>query len=137
MVESLLYHNGPDGLDLEHPQKLLGYGPHDFTRNMLFNMADRTESEYYTSVPMQAEPGVLRLSWDAETPADTALRMRVRFAPDEASLAQAAWSAPVAAGEAVPVPADAACVQYQAEFFAPNACGSPRLHKVEVSISAE
>lgn len=132
MVESKLYHNGPDGLDLEHPQKLLGYGPHDFTRNIIFNAMNRSESEYYTSPCLELTESYHTISWTAEEPNDTKLRMRVRFAPCEAALAEAAWSEPVSNGAALSIPEDAHVMQYQAEFFAPNACGSPRLTRVEV-----
>ena len=129
MVDSLLFRNGPDGLDLENPERILGYGPHDFTRNIIMNAMDRSESEYYTSPAMDVYGN---LAWTAEEPNDTALRMRVRFAETEAALADALWSEPVTNGGALTVPAGAAVMQYQAEFFAPNACGSPRLTKVEL-----
>lgn len=132
MVESLLYHNGPDGLDLEHPQKLLGYGPHDFTRTTILNTFDRSESEYYQSVPVDVEGSKLTLSWEATQPNNTKLNMRVRFAENAQKLDDANWSEIVEKGATLEIPQGAKVMQYQAEFFAPNACGSPRLTKVEI-----
>jgi hypothetical protein len=131
-VESKLYMNGPDGLDLEHPQMLLGYGPHDFTRNSILNAMDRTESEYYTSAPVAAEGSRARVCWTAATPNDTKLRMRVRFGESEEALVKQGWSEPIENGGSVPIPKGAKAMQYQAEFFAPAACGSPRLTRVEI-----
>ena len=130
MVDSVLFRNGPDGLDLEHPEKLLGYGPHDFTRNIISNALDRTDSEYYTSPVLE---GVFRtIRWEAETPNATALRMRVRAAESEAALSDAPWSEPLENGGSLNLPAHAKFLQYQAEFYAPNACGTPRLTRVEL-----
>ena len=131
-VESLLVSNGPDGLDLEHPQRLLGYGPHDFTHNYLFNVMDRGESEFYTSAVVALDEKPAAMFWTATEPNDTELRMRVRYAATEDALAAASWSEPVENGAALNVPADACFMQYQAEFYAPNACGSPRLTRVEI-----
>lgn len=130
VVDSLLFRNGPDGLDLDNPEKLLGYGPHDFTRNIITNMMDRSESEYYTSPAIVLEERYDRISWIADTPHNTQLRMRVRFAEDEAQLTTAAWSGPVENGGILNTPEHACIMQYQAEFFAPNGCGSPKLTRV-------
>lgn len=131
-VDSLLYKNGPDGFDFENPQKLLGYGPHDFTRNIFYNSKDRSESEYYTSCVINLESQNCALSWDAETPNQTALYMRVRFGEDEKSLKNAKWGDAIANGQKLLVPNNAKVMQYQAELFAPNACGTPRLLRVEI-----
>lgn len=131
-VDSLLFSNGPDGLDLEHPQKLLGYGPHDFTKNVIFNMMDRSESEYYTSAVIDLAEPLHQICWTAETPNDTKLNMRVRFAQSAEKLEEASWSEPLTNGQDLCIPEGAAVMQYQAEFFAPNACGTPRLTRVEL-----
>ncbi|MBQ6544719.1 MAG: VCBS repeat-containing protein [Lachnospiraceae bacterium] len=132
IVQSYLFMNGPDGLDLEHPQKLWGYGPHDYTRNIIYNAMDRTESEYYTSPAIALDDVPEKIAWEAEEPNGTKLRMRVRFAEDEQSLAKAPWSEPVENGADPAAPEGTAFLQYQAEFFAPCACGSPKLTKVEI-----
>jgi len=131
-VQSLLFHNGPEGLDLEHPQKLWAYGPHDFTRNVPFNIMDRTESEYYESEVMEFTTAPEKISWEAECPGLTELRMRVRFAQTPEKLAETPWSEPVGNGSTLTVPEGAAYMQYQAEFYAPAACGSPRLSCVRI-----
>ena len=132
IVQSYLFMNGPDGLDLEHPQKLWGYGPHDYTRNIIYNAMDRSESEYYISAPVALTEMPEKLLWEAEEPNAARLRMRVRFAEDEESLDKAPWSEPVENGAYLAAPEGAAFLQYQAEFFAPCACGSPKLTKVEI-----
>ena len=132
IVQSYLFMNGPDGLDLAHPQKLWGYGPHDYTRNIIYNAMDRSESEYYISAPVALTEMPEKLLWEAEEPNAARLRMRVRFAEDEESLDKAPWSEPVENGAYLAAPEGAAFLQYQAEFFAPCACGSPKLTKVEI-----
>ena len=132
-VQSMLFKNGPDGLDLEHPQKLWAYGPHDFTRHSLFNTMDRSCSEFYESEKFRLTDTPERISWKADCPNDTELYIRVRFAGSAGELDKAPWSLPVENGGTLSVPEDAAYMQYQAEFYAPCACGSPRLTLVEIS----
>lgn len=130
-VQSVLFHNGPEGFDFDNPQKLWAYGPHDFTRNCIYNIADRTESEYYTSEVIKVTDVPKTMSWEAECKNDTALYMRVRSGKDEESLLSASFSEPLSNGGKLELPKDTAFIQYEAEFFSPNACGSPKLHKVK------
>lgn len=129
-VQSVLFHNGPEGFDFENPQKLWAYGPHDFTRNCIYNLCDRSQSEYYTSEVLSVSEVPERISWDADCRNDTALYMRIRAGKDEESLLSASFSEPVGNGAELALPPDTAHIQYQAEFFAKNACGSPKLKSV-------
>lgn len=131
-VQSLLFHNGPEGLDFDHPQKLWAYGPHDFTRNCLFNCMDRSESEFYTSPEISVNGFSIHLSWTAECSKTTRLKFRLRFARSAQLLEKASWSEPVEKGSRIDVPKEARYMQYQVEFIAENACGSPKLTKVEI-----
>lgn len=131
-VQSVLFHNGPEGIELEKCQKLWAYGPHDFTRNCIYNIVDRSESEYYTSEILEVAEVPKSIVWDADCKNGTCLKMRIRTGRDMSSLLSASYSSPVENGSALSLPEDTAFVQYQAEFFAPNACGSPKLRSVSI-----
>jgi len=131
-VQSMLFMNGPEGLDFEHPQKLWAYGPHDFTRNCIFNMVDRTETEWYTSAVLKLSEQPESFHWTAECPSDTRLSFRIRSAETEEALEQAPWGETIENGGDPKVPAGHKFLQYRAGFFAPNAIGSPRLTRVEI-----
>jgi hypothetical protein len=70
MVNSKLIMNGPDGLDIENTQGILGYGPHCFTIQNQGNSMDKDEKEYYTSPVFECK-NPQRLQWQAETPFKT------------------------------------------------------------------
>jgi hypothetical protein len=124
--------NGPDGLDLEHAQDLLGYGPHCFTLGHQGNALDRSDCEYYTS-PVFPCARPVRLSWQGETPFKTSLSFRVRFGGSEAETVGAPWSESVAAsGSALHPPASTRFMQYQVTFRAPGLVNSPRLAAVAI-----
>lgn len=131
-VQSLLFHNGPKGLDLEHPQKLWAYGPHDFTRNCIFNMYDRSETEWYISAPIEIKVQPHSIRWKSECPGNTCLVFMIRSAETKDELKKTKWSQPVMNGSDPKISSEHAFLQYKVGFFAPNAVGSPKLTEVEI-----
>ena len=132
IVDSRLYMNGPDGLDLEHPQLFEGWGPHNFTAQNQGNALDRSDNEYYIS-PVFAAHLPKTLSWEAETPHKTSLSFRVRFGKTEAETLAAPWSEPVTqSGARLKAPRDTHFMQYEVCMKAPAFVNSPKLRAVEI-----
>ena len=76
-VDSLLFGNGPQGLDLEHPTRLPGMGPHLSTPRDFGNAFTREPCERYRSAPYELagrEP--VRVGWTASTPPRLVTRAR-------------------------------------------------------------
>jgi hypothetical protein len=131
-VDSKLIKNGPEGLDIERAQGILGYGPHCFTNRNQGNSLDRSDKEYYTS-PVFACKDPKQLAWEAETPLKTALFFRVRFGASEVAVQNAGWSEWIAKnGSSLAPPAGTKFMQYQAAFHAPGRVNSPRLTAVTI-----
>ncbi|MDD5704504.1 MAG: VCBS repeat-containing protein [Kiritimatiellae bacterium] len=132
IVNSKLIMNGPNGLDLEHAQDILGYGPHCFTLSNQGNAMDRSDREYYTS-PVFACVNPVRLGWEGETPLKTAISFRVRFGRTAEETLGAAWSERIVEnGGALHAPCGAKHMQYKASFQAPGFVNSPRLSAVAI-----
>ena len=132
MVDSKLIMNGPGGLDIEHTQGILGYGPHCFTNRHQGNSLDRSDREYYLS-PVFACSMPRRLSWEAATPLKTSLSFRVRFGSSEEGTLGASWGDWMTQNSsAFPAPEGTAYMQYEAAFHAPGLVNSPRLTAVVV-----
>ncbi|MBT3319857.1 MAG: hypothetical protein HN389_08850 [Clostridia bacterium] len=126
ILDSYLLMNGPDGLDYDHPHKYLGIGPHNFTTKSQANVFDRSESEYYTSCPIKLDDDkTVHIYWVAEEPNTSKLFMRIRF--DDGI-----WSDALENGTIIPVPRHSKIIQYQAEFYSPALCNSPRLKRVTI-----
>jgi hypothetical protein len=131
-VDSRLYMNGPDGLDLEHPRLFEGWGPHGFTVQNQGNVLDRSDREYYTS-PVFAADKPQTLSWEAETPFKTALSFRVRFGKTEKETMAAPWSKPITQnGDGFKAPRNTQFMQYEVCFTAPAFVNSPKLRAVAI-----
>lgn len=132
MVHSKLIMNGPDGLDLDNAQDILGYGPHGFTVRNQGNGADRSDREVYTS-PIFACSLPSSIEWQGETPFRTSLSFRVRFGCSEAEVPEAAWSESITeSGSALEAPENARYMQYQVVFRAPGLVNSPTLVSVTI-----
>ena len=131
-VESKLILNGPNGLDIENTQGILGYGPHSFTCRNQGNSLDRSDREYYTS-PVFACRQPRRLAWEAETPLKTSLSFRVRFGSSEAGVAGSEWGAWLTQnGSRIQAPRGTEHMQYEVAFRAPGLVNSPRLTAVRI-----
>jgi hypothetical protein len=132
IVNSKLIMNGPEGLDLEHAQDILGYGPHCFTQMHQGNARDRSDGEQYTS-PVFACARPFRLAWDGETPFRTSLSFRVRFGKSVAETASVPWSDRITEnGSALQAPAGTDYMQYDVTLHAPGLVNSPRLTAVMI-----
>ena len=132
IVDSRLYMNGPEGLDLEHPRLFEGWGPHMFTVQNQGNALDRSNTEYYTS-PVFTVDKPEKLSWEAETPFETSLSFRVRFGKTKEETAAAPWSRVITqSGAGLKAPRNTHFMQYEVSFTAPSFVNSPKLRAIEI-----
>jgi hypothetical protein len=130
IVNSKLIMNGPDGLDLENVQDILGYGPHNFTAKNQGNAWDRSENEYYYSPVFECH-NPASLKWEGETPFKTSLSFRVRFGRSEEDVLNAPWSEEIVENNSsINAPNGTKYMQYQVTLRAPGLVSSPRLKSV-------
>jgi hypothetical protein len=136
IVNSKLIMNGPEGLDIEHTQEILGYGPHCFTNKNQGNSWDKSDTEYYTSPVFECRKP-RRLEWEGKTPFKTSLSFRVRFGRNEAETLKSRWSESITeSGGSIRTPEGTGFMQYQVAFHAPGLVNSPRLTSVSIECEA-
>ncbi|MEF2244371.1 FG-GAP repeat domain-containing protein [Paenibacillus sp. IITD108] len=132
IVNSKLIMNGPDGIDIENAQDILGYGPHNFTAKNQGNAMDRSDNEHYIS-PVFACDRPQRIEWQGETPFKTSLSFHVRFGHSEEEVKGSVWSESIVdSGSALHAPQNAKYMQYKVEFRAPGLVSSPKLTSVTI-----
>lgn len=136
IVNSKLIMNGPGGLDVEHAQELLGYGPHNFTAQNQGNKRDRSDTEHYVS-PVFPCGQPQQLAWEGEEPFRTSLTFHVRYGASEEAVLRAAWSEGIArSGSLLHAPPGTTHMQYKVAFRAPSLASSPRLAAVSIRCEA-
>lgn len=135
-VDSLLFANGPDGLDFENPQHLPALGPHLASPRDVGNGLTREPTEAYVSPAFDSEgrPATC-LSWTAATPPKTSLTFELRWAASEDALTAAPWSAAIEqSGTAITSPdRGGQWLQYRATFVSLNSACSAKLEEVRVA----
>ncbi len=131
-VESLLFWNGPEGLDLANPTRILGLGPHLSSPRDFGNAMTREPLERYTSPPYELVEGApSSFSCDADTPGDAAVEVELRWATSRESLAESSWLGPFGgAGDLPAPPTGVRWMQYRVAFVSPNGCHVPRLRQI-------
>ena len=134
---SEIWWNGPDGFDRRRTTRLPTMGPHGMRSVEPGNLHDRGPEEFYTSPVRRLADGarVIDLRWEAEVPADTWIRGRVRAGADEAAVRSAAWSPWAGRGERLaatggPCVDGGPCVQYQLALGAVLGKTTPRVRRV-------
>jgi hypothetical protein len=138
-VDSLLFFNGPKGLDIKNPTRLPGLGPHGTTTRDFGNAKTRKPEESYISAVYEMKnmkPS--HMEWDAETPGKTLLKFQLRWSVSEEGINTAPWMGPngpdsyyAISGELIAcVEKTASWFQYKAIFSSPNGCFSPKLKSV-------
>ncbi len=134
---SEIWWNGPDGFDRRRTTRLPTMGPHGMRSVEPGNQHERGPEELYTSPVRRLADGarVIDLSWEAEVPADTWVRGRVRTGGDEAAVRSAAWSPWAGCGERLaaaggPSPDGGPLVQYQLALGAVLGKTTPRVRRV-------
>ena len=134
---SEIWWNGPDGFDRRRTTRLPTMGPHGMRSVEPGNQHDRGPEELYTSPVRRLADGaqVLDLSWEAEVPADTWVRGRVRTCADEAAVRSAAWSPWAGCGERLSV-GGGPYVQYQLALGAALGKTTPRVRRVTLRYDA-
>ena len=139
-VDSMLFWNGPDGLDFEAPARIPAMGPHLASSRDFGNAYTREPLENYVS-PVQDLRGrrPRRISWEATVPDSTGLRLQLRGADSEDGLSAAAWTGPEGEGSYYEVSdstvvglEEARWLQYRATLVHTNGCRSPQLTEVRV-----
>ena len=142
-VDSLLFRNGPDGLDLAHPTRLPGMGPHLSTPRDFGNAFTREPCERYRS-PVYDLGGrrPVRVDWSASTPPRTAVELELRWAPSREELADAPWHGAAGAGSTFKVPGAVVgyggsqrWLQYRATLTSLDGCRTPSLREVTVEFA--
>ena len=88
-VDSLLFWNGPKGLDLHKVARLPGLGPHLSSPRDFGNAYTREPLESYIS-PAHDTNGLkpARLTWKSDTPEKTYVKFQLRWADSEEGLAR-------------------------------------------------
>ena len=132
IVNSKLIMNGPDGLDLDNAQDILGYGPHCFTSTHQGNALNRSDCEHYTS-PVFPCAKPVSLAWQGETPFKTSISFALRFGNTPEDVTEARWSESISEKvNAVSAPGGTKYMQYQVTFRASGLVNSPRMTSVEI-----
>ena len=93
---SELWWNGPDGFDKKNTTRLPTSGPHGIMSAQPRNAATGGDEEFYISQAFEMPPHAhaTRITWDADTPAKTWVKVQVRSSRNEAGLEQAPWRGP-------------------------------------------
>jgi hypothetical protein len=143
-VDSLLFWNGPNGLDFENPARIPGLGPHLSCGRDMGNAYTREPVEHYESEPLEIEGRrPVRLGWIGNTPNKTELRFELRWARSKTSLENERWRGPrgedgyyLTSGSGIDgLYPDATWFQYRVGFFSPSACGTPTLSEVQIDFA--
>ena len=143
-VDSLIYHNGPEGMSPDRVTRIPGLGPHWMSTRDPGNAHTREPVEHYESPPFELQGRTpARIEWDADVPDVAKLKFQLRWAEQRDELPLAPWTGPhgpescyVQSGEAVaPAPSAARWLQYRAHFVCPNVCMSPQLREVRIELS--
>ena len=133
-TDSFLYFGRPQGFGEEARLGIPGKGVHYDVGADIGHIRDRTFSYAYVSSP-RATNGMraARLAWQAETPAQTAVRLQLRWADQPDLLNEADWQGPDGPDSYFTGTADLSdqlphgkWIQYRAELDTDNGAESPR-----------
>ena len=139
-TDSRLYWGSSNGFDAAKFHRIPTVGVHYDMGLDLGDIANRTTQWEYLSSPYDAKGARwARLSWDAETPGDTAIRFQVRSGRTREALEKAAWhgsdgpnSYYLSSGEALNHPNTGPWMQYKAVLDTANGATSPVLTAVQI-----
>ncbi len=136
-VGSNIYWGGPKGFSAERRQPFPTIGPAFGVRYDQGNLYTRKLEEEYLSPPVPLPPGTesVGLSWHAETPHGTSVRMNVRTAPTRQALANAPWRGAPGNGmrlQPLSLTAGDVWLQYKAVLATPDGGSTPALDRVEI-----
>ena len=142
-VDSLLFNNGPNGLDLDNPTRLPGMGPHLSTPRDFGNAFTREPCERYRSPVCElAGRRPQRVEWIANTPPRTAVELQLRWAASRAKLETAPWhgangpgSTFRTSGAVVGFRGEQRWLQYQATLTSFDGCNTPSLREVTIEFA--
>lgn len=143
---SEIWWNGPNGFKSNPTTRLPTYGPHGITSVEPGNIMNRGPEEYYISVPYKLSHGefVSKVSWDAEIPDKTWVRLQLRYAPTQDELCQSKWQGKSSNedwfqnGDSIEKNIkNYGWVQYRLALGAKNALRTPRVSSVRIYIQED
>lgn len=116
-------------------------GPHGISAVEPGNQLTRGDGEYYRSIAYVLKHAAreVEIAVEGEVPPDTAVRLRLRSAPDAAALASAPWSRWLTDGETFRFPErlpSGSAVGYELELAARCGLRSPRITAVTLTFAA-
>jgi hypothetical protein len=144
-VDSLLFWNGPQGLSLDRVARIPGLGPHLASPRDFGNAYTREPHERYVSPAYDTKGSIpVRLSWKADVPEKTQVKLQLRWAQNEDGLENAPWRGPAGegsyyerSGERIGVvDAPGPWMQYRATLVSLNGCRSAKLEEVRIDFEA-
>ncbi|MBI2502533.1 MAG: VCBS repeat-containing protein [Candidatus Latescibacteria bacterium] len=97
---SAVWWNSAEGFAEDRTTRLPTCGPHGMCAVEPGNLLDRGPEEYYVSAPFKLPPGhrLCEVSWDAQLPPQSWVRLQLRSAPTRAGLAGVPWQGPEGEG---------------------------------------
>ena len=140
VTDSFLYWGGPQGFQVKNRLEIPARGPHFDSVVDLGNIYDRgLEFDYISSTHHYGRRSPKNITWRAETPHGSSVRLQIRTAASEAGLQNAAWIGPAGLGTYYERPSrigspdpSHSWIQYRAVLATPNGAGSPILDDVTV-----
>ena len=130
-----IYWGGESGYSVKNRRHLPTRGSH-FAMNMTpGNIYDRTPGHTYHSPPLEIPPGKnrLQLTYEGDTPHNTAILFQIRSATESAGLKSASW-VPIKSAESLSLPVGTKLIQYAAMLVSPRGVGTPLLREVVLSL---
>jgi hypothetical protein len=138
MTNSFLYWGGPDGFDASRRLELPGEGVHSDNGMDLGDVYNRTFVFAYTSSAYEHRGRPSLMTWSAQTPHRSAIRLQVRVGASRDELEKAPWVGPAGPGSyftkrgsPLSLP-PSTWIQYRAELDTDNGAYSPVLDAVEI-----
>jgi hypothetical protein len=141
-VGSNIYWGGPEGYSATRRHWVPTFGPHFGLGRDLGNIYDRRLEEEYVSAALQCPSGkrVGRLSWKAQTPHGTAVKLQIRSAVSKKGLETEAWVGPRGSGDyftesgaTLEVDGNHRWLQYRVIFTTPNGGSTAVLEEVSIT----
>ena len=143
-VDSLLFFNGPDGIDLKNPKYLPCLGPHGTVSRDFGNGKDRRPVEYYESEIKNIKGKRPKsINWKGEIPFGTQLKIQLRWGINREDIQENNWGGPlgedtyyeVSGSEIKNVQNSVNFLQFRVLFISKNGCASPKLEEVSIEFS--
>lgn len=143
MTQSMLYWGGLDGFSEKNRWEVIAAGPSGLNLRDAGNSYDRELYEDYFSSIHEIQDGQVpaAISWEAETPFGTEVRLQIRVAEDEGGLSESDWYGSDGkdtwfkdSGSKIE-DLQGKFIQYRARMISPNGAASPYLTAVTIKFN--